>query len=47
MQNPCQLCDVRAGQVTHWLYGAICYHCYDRMKWERWHEGITPVRKRN
>jgi len=44
MQEPCQLCEIRAADFHHWLYDGICYVCADGLKWARWHEGITPVR---
>jgi len=44
MQESCQICEQWPGRIEHWLYGLVCAFCCDRLKWARWHEGITPVR---
>ena len=44
MQEPCQLCELRAADFEHLEFGPICYVCADDLKWIHWHKGITPVR---
>jgi len=47
MQELCQMCEGAAATRKDRDFGSVCNVCYEEMKWERWHEGITPVRAKD